>query len=104
MGLFITLGLLKKHTGTIKVREFLGQHLRLLGAAIAVMAPLFALTEYLTWIGVELSPLARAGELGIVMLSAFIGYLIAGKAAGVQEISMIRHLRDSVVRPPKDAE
>ena len=104
VGLFITLGLLKKHTGTIKVREFLGQHLRLLGAAIAVMAPLFALTEYLTWIGVELSPLARAGELGIVMLSAFFGYLIAGKAAGVQEISMIRHLRDSVVRPPKDAE
>ena len=104
VGLFITLGLLKKHTGTIKVREFLGQHLRLLGAAIAVMAPLFALTEYLTWIDVELSPLARAGELGIVMLSAFFGYLIAGKAAGVQEISMIRHLRDSVVRPPKDAE
>ena len=104
VGLFITLGLLKKHTGTIKVREFLGQHLRLLGAAIAVMAPLFALTEYLTWIDVELSPLARAGELGIVMLSAFFGYLIAGKAAGVHEISMIRHLRDSVVRPPKDAE
>ena len=103
-GLFITLGLLKKHTGAIKVREFLGQHLRLLGAAIAVMAPLFALTEYLTWAGVQLSPLARAGELVLVMLSAFFGYLIAGRAAGVQEISMIRHLRDSVVRPSKDAE
>ena len=98
IGLFITLSLLKKHTGRIKVTDFLGQHLRLLGAAFAVMAPLFALTQYITWVGVTLSPMARAGELAIVMAMAFFGYLIAGKAAGVEEISMIRHLRDSVVR------
>jgi putative peptidoglycan lipid II flippase len=29
---------------------------------------------------------------------AFFGYLIAGKAAGVEEISMIGHLRKSVIR------
>ena len=84
--------------------EFLGQHLRLLGAAVGVMAPLFALTQYITWVGVELTPIARAGELFVVMLTAFFGYLVAGKAAGVEEISMIRHLRDSVVRPSKKAE
>jgi len=78
--------------------DFLGQHLRLFGAAFAVMAPLFALTQYITWVGIKLSPMARAGELAIVMVMAFFGYLIAGKAAGVEEISMIRHLRDSVVR------
>ena len=98
IGLFITLSLLKKHTGRIKVTDFAGQHFRLLGAAFAVMAPLFALTQYITWVGVKLSPMARAGELAIVMVMAFFGYLIAGKAAGVEEISMIRHLRDSVVR------
>jgi len=98
LGLLITLSLLKKHTGAIKVRDFLGQHLRLIGASVAVMAPLFGLTQYLTWVGVELTPIARAGELLIVMLMAFFGYLIAAKAAGVEEISMIRHLRDSVVR------
>ncbi|PHX66386.1 MAG: murein biosynthesis integral membrane protein MurJ [Actinobacteria bacterium] len=104
VGLLITLSLLKKHTGAIRVTEFLGQHLRLIGAAIAVMAPLFALTQYITWVGVELTPIARAGELALVMVVAFFGYLIAGKAAGVEEISMVGHLRDSVVRGSKEAE
>ena len=104
VGLLITLSLLKKHTGPIKVRDFLGQHLRLIGAAVGVMAPLFALTQYISWVGVELSPIARAGELCVVMVMAFFGYLVAAKAAGVEEISMIAHLKDSVVRRSKDAE
>ena len=78
--------------------DFFGQHLRLIAAAVGVMAPLFALTQYIEWVGVALSPIARAGELAVVMVMAFFGYLVAGKAAGVEEISMIRHLRDSVVR------
>jgi putative peptidoglycan lipid II flippase len=97
-GLLITLSLLKKHTGPIKIRDFFGQHLRLIGASVAVMAPLFGLTQYIAWVGVELTPIARAGELAIVMAMAFFGYLIAGKAAGVEEISMIGHLRKSVIR------
>ena len=104
VGLLITLSLLKKHTGPIKVRDFLSQHLRLIGAAVGVMAPLFALTQYISWVGVELSPIARAGELFVVMVMAFFGYLVAAKAAGVEEISMIAHLKDSVVRRSKDAE
>lgn len=98
IGLLITLSLLKKHTGQIKVMDFFGQHLRLIAAAVGVMAPLFALTQYIDWVGVALSPIARAGELAVVMVMAFFGYLVAGKVAGVEEISMIRHLRDSVVR------
>lgn len=98
VGLLITLSLLKKHTGQIKVMDFFGQHLRLFAAAFGVMTPLYVLMRYITWLGVELSPLARAGELLLVMVMAFLGYLLAGKAVGVEEISMIRQLRDSVVR------
>ena len=98
VGLLITLSLLKKHTGAIKLKDFLGQHLRLFGAAIGVMAPLFVLIQYLNWSGVELSPMARTGELVIVMITAFFGYLVAGRAAGVEEISMIGNLRDSLIR------
>ena len=98
VGLLITLALLKKHTGVIRVKDFLGQHLRLYGVAVGVMAPLFALTQYISWIGVELTPLTRAGELAVVMVTAFIGYLFAAKAVGVEEISMIGHLRESVAR------
>lgn len=104
VGLPIALSLLKKHTGPIKIMDFLGQHLRLFAAAVGVMAPLFALTQYIEWVGVELSPTARAGELAVVMVMAFFGYLVAGKAAGVEEISMIRHLRDSVVRRSSSTE
>ena len=98
VGLLITLALLKNHTGVIRVKDFLGQHLRLYGVAVGVMAPLFALTQYISWIGVELTPLTRAGELAVVMVTAFIGYLFAAKAVGVEEISMIGHLRESVAR------
>jgi putative peptidoglycan lipid II flippase len=73
---------------------------RLFAASVAVMLPLFALTQYLDWVGIELSKLARLGELVIVMVSALLGYLIAGKAVGVEEITMIRHFKGSVMRRP----
>jgi len=100
VGLFVTLSLIKKHTGAISIKDFVGQHVRLFTASFAVMLPLFALTQYLDWVGVELSKVARLGELAIVMAAAFLGYLLAGKAAGVEEITMIRHLKDSVMRRP----
>ena len=103
-GLPITLYLLKKHTGPIKLRDFAGQHLRLIAAAFGVMAPLFALTQYISAVGVVLTPFTRAGELLIIMVTAFLGYLIAAKAAGVDEIAMFTHLRRSLVRPSPDAE
>lgn len=100
VGLLGTLALLKKHTGPISMRDFGGQHVRLFGAALAVMLPLFILTQYLDWVGVELSSIARLGELATVMGAAIVGYLIAGKAAGVEEITMMRHLKNSVLRRP----
>ena len=104
VGLLATLALLKKHTGVISIKDFAGQHVRLFGAAFAVMLPLFILTQYLDWVGVELSSIARLGELATVMGAAIIGYLIAGKAAGVEEITMMRHLKNSVLRRPGAAE
>ena len=100
VGLLVTLSLLKKHTGVISLKDFGPQHLRLFAAAFAVMLPLFALTQYLDWVGVELSKIARLGELAVVMGAAIVGYLLAGKAAGVEEITIIRHLKNSVMRRP----
>ena len=98
VGLLVTLKLLKKHTGKLSVREFLTQHLRLLTAALLVMLPLFAMVEYIALVGAELSPAARAGELLVVMVVAFFGYIFAAKALRVEEISMIRHLGSSISR------
>lgn len=98
VGLWVTLALLKKHIGTLGLREFAGQHMRLFVASFLVMLPLFAMVEYISWSGIELSPIGRAGQLFIVMLVAFIGFIFAGKAVRVEEISMIRHLASSLTR------
>jgi putative peptidoglycan lipid II flippase len=98
VGLFVTLGLLKKHVGRLAISEFFGQHVRLFIASLIAMVPLFILTQYISWIDIELSRLARAGELLIVMMVAFVAYIVSAKALGVEEISMIRRLGSSIGR------
>jgi len=98
IGLFVTLGLLKKHVGRLAISEFFGQHVRLFIASFIAMVPLFILTQYISWIDIELSRLARAGELLIVMVVAFVAYIVSAKALGVEEISMIRRLGSSIGR------
>jgi putative peptidoglycan lipid II flippase len=98
VGLWVTLALLKKHIGLLKLREFAGQHLRLFVASFLVMLPLFAIVEYISWSEIELTPLQRAGQLLAVMIVAFFGFIFASKAVGVEEISMIRHLGSSITR------
>ena len=98
VGLFVTLGLLKKHVGRLAISEFFGQHVRLFIASFIAMVPLFILTQYISWIDIELSRLARAGELLIVMVVAFVAYIVSAKALGVEEISMIRRLGSSIGR------
>jgi putative peptidoglycan lipid II flippase len=97
-GLFVTLGLLKKHVGKLAISEFLGQHVRLLVAALLAMVPLFLVTQYVSWFAKDLSRAARAGELLLVMVVAFLTFLLAAKALKVEEISMIRHLGSSISR------
>jgi putative peptidoglycan lipid II flippase len=98
VGLFVTLGLLKKHVGKLAISEFLGQHLRLLIASMLAMAPLFVMTQYISLLDIEFSRAARAGELLVVMVVAFFAYILAAKALRIEEISMIRHLGSSMGR------
>jgi hypothetical protein len=62
------------------------------------MVPLFIMTQYISWLGIDLSRAGRAGELFVVMVVAFFGYILGAKALGVEEISMIRHLGSSISR------
>ena len=98
VGLFVTLALLKRHVGKLAISEFFGQHVRLFIASLIAMVPLFILTQYISWIDIEFSRLARAGELLIVMVVAFVAYIVSAKTLGVEEISMIRHLGSSLSR------
>ena len=98
IGLLVTLALLKKHVGKLALTEFLGQHTRLLIASLLAMVPLFVLTQYISWLDIDFSRAGRAGELLVVMVVAFFGYILGAKALGVEEISMIRHLGSSISR------
>lgn len=98
IGLLVTLALLKKHIGRLALSEFLGQHLRLLIASLLAMVPLFIMTRYISWFAVDLTRAARAGELLIVMIVAFLAYILAAKALHIEEITMIRQLGSSISR------
>jgi putative peptidoglycan lipid II flippase len=98
IGLLVTLRLLRKHVGKLALSEFLSQHMRLLIASLLAMLPLFAMTEYISWLALDMSRAARAGELLVVMVIAFFTYILAAKALHIEEISMIRHLGSSISR------
>jgi putative peptidoglycan lipid II flippase len=92
IGLFITLRLLKKHTGTIHIREFMGQHGRLLSASLIAMLPIFAISQYFGWVGSDQSSLIRASELLFVIVAGTIGFFLAAKALRISEVSGITAL------------
>jgi putative peptidoglycan lipid II flippase len=83
-GLVITIHLIKKHVGKIRFSQFMGQHSKLILAAIVAMGPMFALTRIFDWHG----PLA----LLLVLLVSASGYFLIAKLLRVAEISMITEL------------
>ena len=101
IGLFITLRLLKKHTGVIHIREFIGQHGRLLSAALIAMLPIFAISQYFGWVGSDQSSVVRASELLFVIIAGALGYFFAAKALRITEVSGITAL---ILRRNKAAE
>ncbi len=101
IGLFITLRLLKKHTGIIHIREFMGQHGRLLAAALIAMLPIFAISQYFGWVGSDQSSLVRASELLFVIIAGALGYFFAAKALRITEVGGITAL---ILRRNKAAE
>jgi putative peptidoglycan lipid II flippase len=101
IGLFITLRLLKKHTGVIHIREFIGQHGRLLSAALIAMLPVFAISQYFGWVGSDASDAIRVGQLLFVIVAGSVGYFFAAKALRISEVSGITAL---ILRRNKAAE
>ena len=96
IGLSITLTLIKKHVGTLKLRDFAGQHLVLLGASLLAMAPLFAISTYLGW-GDDSAPLiTRALRLAGILTVAGLGYLFFAHRFKVAEIAGLRSFATTV--------
>jgi putative peptidoglycan lipid II flippase len=97
VGLSITLKLIKKHVGTLSIRDFARQHLTLFLASILAMAPLFALSTYLGWVSDEVSLLVRAIRLIFTLGLSGIAYLFFAHRFKVAEIAGLRTFATSAL-------
>jgi putative peptidoglycan lipid II flippase len=88
-GLSITLNLIKKHVGTLSIRDFARQHLALTAAAFISMAPLFALSTYLGWPDDGAPLITRALRLTVVLVVGGSGYLLLAHRLKVAEIASL---------------
>ena len=97
IGLSITLKLIKKHVGTLSIRDFARQHLILFLASLLAMAPFFALSTYLGWVDDEVSLLVRALRLLFTLGCSGIAYLFFAHRFKVAEIAGLRAFATSVL-------
>ncbi|KGA17564.1 hypothetical protein GM50_11365 [freshwater metagenome] len=89
VGLFITLSLLKKHTGKLSFSTFVGQHIKLYMASILAMAPFFALVYFLEWESVDSSLIVRLLRLALILALSGVFYLFLAKLFRVAEIATL---------------
>ena len=104
VGLFVTLFLLKRHIGKLALRDFAPQHFRLLLASLISMVPLFAISIYFDWVGVNSSSGIRALELLFVMVISFIGFFFTARLLQIEEVSMGKELVASFMGRNKSVE
>ena len=96
VGLFVTVRLLRKHVGPLKIGEFAGQHGRLLLAAMVGMLPFFAIAQYFGWVYQETTLSLRALRLLFLLASSGLAYLFLAKALKVSEIAGLRAFAASI--------
>ena len=96
-GLSVTLNLIKKHVGTLRITDFLGQHGALLAAALLAMAPIFAISQYFGWASDDSPLVTRALRLAGILTLSGVGYLVAAHAFKVAEIAGLRSFATSAL-------
>ena len=101
VGLFITLSLLKKHTGKLAFSTFAGHHAKLYVASIFAMAPLFAVMYFLEWESADSSLILRALRLGLILALSGGFYLLFAKLFKVAEIATLAEFGRGLLKKRK---
>ena len=96
-GLFVTIALLKKHTGKLELSQFAGQHARLYLASAIAMVPFFALAYFLNWMNDDSAPIIGVGRLFIVLIGSGAGFLIVAHALKITEITAMKEFAISLL-------
>ena len=90
VGLFVTIGLLKKHVGRLQISQFASQHGRLFAASIIGMFPFFALAQYFGWAYEETTLTMRTLRLALVLIGSGLAYLLMARLLKVSEIAGLK--------------
>lgn len=101
VGLFITLSLLKKHTGKLAFSTIAGHHAKLYVASILAMAPLFAVMYFLEWESADSSLILRALRLGLILALSGGFYLLFAKLFKVAEIAALAEFGRGLLKKRK---
>ncbi len=101
VGLSITLKLIKKHVGTLRIGDFSRQHLALITASLIAMAPIYLVITYLGWVESD-APLAlRALRLAAVLTLAGTFFLFTAHRFKVAEIAGLRDFATATLKRRK---
>jgi putative peptidoglycan lipid II flippase len=101
VGLFITLSLLKKHTGKLAFSTFAGHHAKLFLASVLAMAPFFAIMYFLEWETAESSIILRAIRLAFILAASGALYLLFAKLLKIAEISTLAEFGRGLLKKRK---
>ena len=101
VGLSITLNLIRKHVGTLRITDFARQHLLLIAASLLAMAPIFLATTYLDWANDGAALPIRALRLALILLLSGGLYLFIGHRLKVAEIAGLRTFATSILNRRK---
>lgn len=90
VGLFLTLRLIRKHVGLLRVRDFGKQHAQLIFASIVVMLPLYLGAHYLQWDSDTAGLPLRSLRLAALISISGLGYLLVTHLLKIGEIAGLR--------------
>jgi putative peptidoglycan lipid II flippase len=97
LGLFVTIALLKRHTGPLEISKFAGQHARLYLASAIAMVPFFLLAYFLNWMNDDAAPLIGVARLLIVLVGSGGGFLLVAHALKITEITAMKEFAISLL-------
>jgi putative peptidoglycan lipid II flippase len=86
VGLFITIALLKKHTGKLQLASAGRQHFSLLIASAAAMLPFFVISYLFDWVNTHQSTWMGVLRLALVLVGGGVLFLIFAYALKVSEV------------------
>ena len=101
VGLFITLSLLKKHTGKLAFSTFAGHHTKLFIASVLAMAPFFAIVYFFEWESADSSLIVRVLRLALILAFSGTFYLLFAKLFRVAEIATLAEFGRGLLKKRK---